>query len=250
MAIINQLTTSNTFQEWLTSTTGLIDFNNQFVEGTNLTDDQFIVNSNLRINGQLLVTGNVKLDEAGFDNMTITGNLILSQDDTGTFFSTANTSGAATTRYVIDAAGSSAYTFDTHPTSNPTITLKPGHTYAFDTQKLSGSHPFVIRTANTTPIEADGNTYYNVGLTYVETDGTASISRLIVKTAGDAQGQSGGVLYWKVPANTVNQTFYYQCQSHPGAMNGILKVDNTTTAVFAAANNVISESLALAIALG
>ena len=31
MAIIDQLTTSNTFQEWLSATTELIDMNNQFV---------------------------------------------------------------------------------------------------------------------------------------------------------------------------------------------------------------------------
>ena len=243
MAIINQLTTSNTFQEWLSATTGLIDLNNQFVEGVG---GQFTANSNVRIDGNLVVTGNVNLDVAGFDNLTVAGNLILSQADTAPFFNVANTSGTATSRLVVNSDGSSAYLFDIDPNANPTIRLKPGHTFAFDLQALGGSHPFVIRRFNSAANVADGGTYYNVGLTHVESDG----ADLTIRKGFDAQGQTDGILYWKVPANTIGETYYYQCTSHASNMVGNLFIEQTSTAAFNTANGVISEALALAIALG
>jgi len=243
MAIINQLTTSNTFQEWLSATTGLIDLNNQFVEGVG---GQFTANSNVKIDGNLVVTGNVNLDVAGFDNLTVAGNLILSQADTAPFFNVANTSGTATSRLVVNHDGSNAYVFDIDPSTNPTIRLKAGHTFAFDLQALNGNHPFVIRRFNTAANVADGGTYYNVGLTHVESSG----ADLTIKKGFDAQGQNNGILYWKVPANTVGETYYYQCTSHASNMVGNLFIEQTATAAFNTANGVISEALALAIALG
>ena len=250
MAIIDQLTTSNTFQEWLSATTELIDMNNQFVEGVG---GAFTANSNLRVDGDLTVTGNVNLDVAGFDNLSVAGNLILSEAGTAPFFNVANTAGVATTRFVVDHSGSAAYIFDTHTGLNPDIALRPGQTFAFDLQKLNGVHPFVIRTSNTAGSVSDGNTYYNVGLTHVQTEGTsghAGSSRLLVRTGYDAQGQNKGILYWKVPANTAGRDFYYQCTSHASAMVGNLKIEHTSTSAMERANAVISESIALSIALG
>ena len=250
MAIIDQLTTSNTFQEWLSATTELIDMNNQFVEGVG---GAFTANSNLRVDGDLTVTGNVNLDVAGFDNLSVAGNLILSEADTAPFFNVANTAGVATTRFVVDHSGTTAYIFDTHTGLNPDISLRPGQTFAFDLQKLNGVHPFVIRTSNTAGSVSDGNTYYNVGLTHVQTEGTsghAGSSRLLVRTGYDAQGQNKGILYWKVPANTAGRDFYYQCTSHASAMVGNLKIEHTSTSAMERANAVISESIALSIALG
>ena len=250
MALINQLTTSNTFQEWLSSTTDLIDMNNQFVEGVG---GEFTANSNLRVNGDLVVTGNVNLDVAGFDNLSVAGNLILSEAGTAPFFNVANTAGVATTRFVVDHSGTAAYTFDTHTTLNPDLLVRPGQTYAFDLQKLNGVHPFVIRTIDASSNVSDGGTYYNVGLTHVQTEGTsghAGSSRLLVRTGYDAQGQNKGILYWKVPANTVGQNFFYQCTSHASNMVGNLRVEQTSTAAMQRANGVIAEALALSIALG
>ena len=244
MALINQLNTSNTFQEWLTATTNLIDLNNQFVEGVG---GQFTASSNVKIDGDLVVTGNVNLDVAGFDNLTVAGNLILSQDHTAPFFTFANTSGTATTRMVVNHDASAAYVFDIAPGANPTISLKPGHTFAFDLQALNGNHPFVIRKFNNGANVSDPSTYYNVGLTHVETDGSGGLT---ITTGVDAQGKRNGILYWKVPANTVGESYYYQCTSHASNMVGNLLIEQTATAAFAQANNVVSEALALSIALG
>ena len=54
----------------------------------------------------------------------------------------------------------------------------------------------------------------------------------------------------KVPANTIGETYYYQCTSHASNMVGNLFIEQTATAAFNTANGVISEALALAIALG
>tara|TARA_Y100001938_G_C8095348_1_gene437748 strand:+ start:1383 stop:2135 length:753 start_codon:yes stop_codon:yes gene_type:complete len=250
MAIIDQLSTSNTFQEWLSTTTELIDMNNQFVEGVG---GAFEASSNVRINGDLTVTGNVTLDVAGFDNLSVAGNLILSESGTAPFFNVANTAGVATTRFVVDHSGSAAYIYDTHPSLNPDIQVRPAQTFAFDLQKLNGVHPFVIRTTNDAASVNDGGTYYNVGLTHVQTEGTsghAGTSRLLVRTGFDAQGHNRGILYWKVPANTAGQNFFYQCKSHAGNMVGNLIVEHTSTAAMNRSNTVISEALALSIALG
>ena len=105
--------------------------------------------------------------------------MILSEAGTAPFFNVANTAGVATTRFVVDHSGSAAYIFDTHTGLNPDISLRPGQTFAFDLQKLNGVHPFVIRTSNTAGSVSDGNTYYNVGLTHVQTEGTSGHAEVV-----------------------------------------------------------------------
>ena len=173
MATINQLTTSNTFLQWLSTTQSLITHHNNFKEGDSGT---FFANTDMQIDGDLVVTGNVNLDSAGFDNLTMNGNLILAQTDTGPFFSDANTSGSVAARWSIEGDSGVGYSFDSYHGANPAIKVKPGQTYAFDLQKLSGSHPFVVRTTNAAGNVGDTSTYYNVGLTHVEKSGNCLIT--------------------------------------------------------------------------
>ena len=49
----------------------------------------------------MTVTGNVNLDVGGFDNLSVAGNLILSEAGTAPFFNVANTAGVGTTRFVV-----------------------------------------------------------------------------------------------------------------------------------------------------
>jgi len=243
MATINQLTTSNTFLQWLSATQSLITHHNNFKEGESGT---FRANTSMQIDGDLAVTGNVNLDAAGFDNLTMNGNLILAQTDTGPFFSDANTSGSVAARWSIEGASSVGYSFDSYHGANPSIKVKPGQTYAFDLQKLAGAHPFVVRTESTAGTVSDTSTYYNVGLTHVEKSGNS----IVISKGADAQGKNNGILYWKVPANTIGSTLYYQCTAHASAMVGNIEVENTVKAAFNAANTVVDESIAIAIALG
>jgi cytoskeletal protein CcmA (bactofilin family) len=75
---INQLTTSNTFGQWLNTTITLIDTLNNFTDGG--PANTFYVNTNLQIannltvGGNLTVSGNVTLDNIGFNDLTIAGN--------------------------------------------------------------------------------------------------------------------------------------------------------------------------------
>lgn len=103
MAIISQLSTSNTFSQWLTGTQDLITRMNSLNEGggsyTYYANTNLAVANNLTIGGDLTVTGNIVLDSIGFDdinangsgsfanNLTVGGNTSLS----GTLGVTGNT---------------------------------------------------------------------------------------------------------------------------------------------------------------
>ena len=243
MATINQLTTSNTFLQWLASTQSLITHHNNFKEGASGT---FTANTSLEVDGDLTVTGNVSLDIAGFDNLSMNGNLILAETDTAAFFTDANTSGSVAARWSIEGASGVGYSFDSYHGANPSIKVKPGQTYAFDLQKLAGAHPFVIRTESTVGTVSDTSTWYDAGLTHLEKSGNS----LVISKGQNAQQKNNGVLYWKVPANTIGSTLYYQCTAHASSMVGNIEVENTVKAAFNAANTVVEESIAIAIALG
>ena len=69
---INQLSTSNTFQQWLVSTQSLIAVANNLTDGTGGT---FYANTDMVIDGDLTVTGNITLDQVGYNDMNVAGNL-------------------------------------------------------------------------------------------------------------------------------------------------------------------------------
>lgn len=103
--------------------------------------------------------------------------------------------------------GASAYRFDQYGTTdNPTIYGISGTTIAFKLN-ITG-HPFLIQDST--------GTNYNIGLIHVATNGTIS-------TGADAQGQTSGTLYWKIPIGTTSPPNYrYQCSVHAGMVGPIV----------------------------
>ena len=77
---INQLTTANTFQQWLVATQSLIGVANNLTDGTGGT---FYANTNMVVGGDLTVTGNITLDSIGFNDMNVAGNLYVGVSITG-----------------------------------------------------------------------------------------------------------------------------------------------------------------------
>jgi len=110
--------------------------------------------------------------------------------------------------------GSSAYTFTSHYNgNNPTIYAISGTTIAFDLSEIAG-HPFEIQDSS--------GTAYNTGLVHVSDSGTVS-------TGSSAQGQSSGVLYWRIPETTTSPPNYrYQCTSH-SAMVGAITIKDLSS---------------------
>ena len=105
----------------------------------------------------------------------------------------------------VDNSGTSAYTFPSHYSgSNPTIYALAGTTIAFDLDQIGG-HPFEIQDPTSSP--------YNTGLVHVSSTGTVS-------TGSNAQGQSSGTLYWRIP-ESISGTYRYQCQLHASMVGGI-----------------------------
>ena len=254
MAIINRVSTSNTFQQHVATTDETVTTLNALTEGTGGT---FTLSSDIKVDGSLDVTGNLNLSVGEFDNITTNGNVVIQGgvsdaniglDINGLYQFSANTSGAVASRFSVHNYGSSAYLFDQAPGNNPDLDLQAGQTYAFDLQKLNGEHPFVIRTVGHSTLEPNGNAFYNVGLTHVS---AASNGSLTILKAGDAQKKKDGILYWKVPANTAGDgtTYYYQCTSHASAMVGRIYIGNRSRIIEAKANSITDEALSLAIAL-
>jgi len=235
---INQLSTANTFQQWLTSSQSLISVTNNLTDGGN--SSTFYANTNIQIGGDLTVTGNITLETVGYDNLEVSGDLNVVGNTTvnnifasGAGFSqNANVKSGVTTFSVVNS-GSGAYLFDQYSGNNPDIYLHPGQTVSFNIN--ASGHPFLIRQSN-------GGTLYNVGLTHVSTAG-------VVTTGSDAQAKVTGTLIWKVPFALTGNTYVYQCQNHAG-MVGNLIIQSTVTAALAAATAATGDSLAFAIALG
>jgi plastocyanin len=221
---ITNLTTSNTFLQWLTGTQSIISSLNSLREGG--VANTYVVNTSIEIAGDLVVS-NVFVND-------------------WVFSANANVRPGVTTFSVVNA-GSAAYLFDQYPGNNPDIYLHPGQTVSFNIN--ASGHPFLIR-------QSAGGTLYNIGLTHVSTTG-------VVSTESDAQAKQTGTLIWKVPFSLVDSTYVYQCQNHSG-MVGNLIIQNTVTAsygaansasiyangAFIAANTAAGDSLAFAIALG
>ena len=91
---INQLTTANTFQQWLVATQSLIGVANNLTDGTGGT---FYANTNMVVGGDLTVTGNITLDSIGFNDMNVAGNLVVGGTATIT---TANITTANITTFI------------------------------------------------------------------------------------------------------------------------------------------------------
>ena len=86
MANIAQLTTANTFGNWLSATQSLVTTINTLVEGgagtTFYSNTNISVANNLTIGGDLTVTGNIVMDSIGFNDSNVSGNLIVTGNTT------------------------------------------------------------------------------------------------------------------------------------------------------------------------
>jgi len=131
---IGQLSTANTFLQWLTASQGLITATNDLREGGSA--NTFLANTNIEISGNLLVDG------YGFS-------------------ANANVRPGVTT-FSVTNSGSAAYLFDQYPGNNPDIYLHPGQTVSFNINAVG--HPFMIRVS-------PGGANYDTGLTHVSTSG-------------------------------------------------------------------------------
>jgi len=245
MAIIRNITTANTFQQHVTTTAETVQKLNHLTDGTSTGTGKFFANTDILIDGNLDVTGNISLDAAGFDNLTMNGNLILTTSNSSLYTTHANTSGTAAARYEVHAnTGNFLFvTQGTTPRIKPPLFFKPGSTYAFDLQNLDVIHPFAIRSVND-----NSGANINYGLTFVQKANNGN--RLEVFKGAAAQGRVGGILYFKVPEDDglKGNVYYYNCTSHSGMGNSIT-IENSVSAAFAKANSTVSDAIALSIAL-
>lgn len=175
--------------------------------------------SNVAVTGQTTVEADTKTDtltlaagsgisittDSGTDTVTITSTVT---SGASTFDGLSDVSSAgidideiyehAIVTLRVDNISTSAYTFNSHYSgNNPTIYALSGTTIAFDLSNIPG-HPFEIQDPTLNP--------YSTGLVHVSSNGTVS-------TGTNAQGQSSGVLYWRVPFG-ISGNYVYQCQSH------------------------------------
>lgn len=115
----------------------------------------------------------------------------------------------------VSTSGSSAYLFNSHYSgNNPTIYLRPGHSYAF--KLVASGHPFHLQTVS--GAYASGSSY-TTGLTHISLTGA-------VTTGSSALLKESGTLYYEVPSG-LNTTIYYVCQNH-SAMAGKIIIGNIT----------------------
>lgn len=166
------------------------------------------ISTSLYVSGDATVTGRVEanaitLDE-GIETVnlnttgittiasgTITGDLIVTNEEVYTRFDVVNSGSAA---YQFNATGIGF----TQNTNNPPLYLNRGQNYRFNVN--ASGHPFLIKTL---PGTGTGNQYPNG----VENNGAAV-----------------GIVTFKVPFNSPN-TLYYQCQNH-ASMVGVMIIDS------------------------
>jgi hypothetical protein len=81
---IDQISTANTFEEWLTTTSLLVAVANNLTDGIGgefLTNasiniaNSLYVSGDATIKGNLTISGNVTLDSLGFDDLTVAGSV-------------------------------------------------------------------------------------------------------------------------------------------------------------------------------
>ena len=72
---ITNLTTSNTFLQWLTASQSVISSLNSLREGG--VANTYVVNTSIEIAGDLVVSGNLTLDAIGFNDLNVAGNTVI-----------------------------------------------------------------------------------------------------------------------------------------------------------------------------
>ena len=287
---INQLTTANTFLQWLTASQQVISRLNILTEGGNTQTFQANTNidiaNNVTIGGNLTVSGNITLDAIGFDDLivsggatigttlVVTGNTTLT-NTTITYgnFQTSNVTslvGSANTAIYanITSAQSSATAAFLQANSNYisavtrlTVTNSGSSAYLID--QYTGNNPSIyVSGGETIAFNLNGITGHpfmirvSSGGSNYDTGLTHVANNGTVTTQSSAQGQVAGTLYWKVPFSLIGSTYVYQCSNHAGMVGSIVIqqpasfVAANTQLAFNAANSAASDGLAFAIALG
>jgi plastocyanin len=287
---ITQVTTSNTFLQWLTATQSVIGTLNSLQEGgggsTFTANTNIEIANNVTIGGNLTVSGNITLDAIGFDDLIVSGGATIGTtlDVTGNTtlgnatinygnLPTANivllTGSANTAIYAnISLAQSLAAAASSQANSNYvsavtrlTVTNSGSSAYLID--QYSGNNPSIyVSGGETIAFYLDGISGHpfmirvSSGGSNYDTGLTHVANNGTVSTGSSAQAQVAGTLYWKVPFDIVGSTYVYQCQNHAGMVGNIVVqqpasfVAANTQLAFNAANSAASDGLAFAIALG
>jgi hypothetical protein len=111
---ITNLTTSNTFLQWLTGTQSIISSLNSLREGG--VANTYLLNTSIEIAGDLVVGGNLTLDAIGFDDLNVAGNTVIN----GTLTVGGNTS-----------LSNATITYGNFETSNVTLMVGSANTAVY-----------------------------------------------------------------------------------------------------------------------
>ena len=287
---INQLTTSNTFLQWLTASQSLISGLNSLREGgggqTFTANTNIDIANNVTIGGNLTVSGNITLDAIGFDDLIVSGGATIGTtlDVTGNTtltnatinygnLPTANivllTGSANTAIYanITSAQGAATAAFlqanSNYISAVTRLTVTNSGSSAYLIDQYSGNNPTIyVSGGETIAFNLNGITGHpfmirvSSGGSNYDTGLTHVANNGTVTTQSSAQGQVSGTLYWKVPFDLIGSTYVYQCSNHAGMVGNIVIqqpasfVAANTQLAFNAANNAASDGLAFAIALG
>lgn len=248
MASLRPIGLSNTFSQWVATTQRLVSYSNALLIDKSwdngggvpvlYSNTNISVGNDVTVLGNVIVTGNLVLDETNYDDLYVSGNLLVGKTLTSGGLNTSNLyvdttyniedtnlklglveltssttiDGSLTptvSTITVTNLSATAYIFSEYgDTYNPTVNVKAGETLVFNLNVIG--HPFLIRVS-------DGGDLYNAGLTHVDSLGS-------VLTEGDAQGQVSGTLYWNVPLDLAGSTYVYQCQNHPASMVGNIEI--------------------------
>jgi len=287
---INQLTTSNTFLQWLTASQSLISGLNSLREGgggqTFTANTNIDIANNVTIGGNLTVSGNITLDAIGFDDLIVSGGATIGTtlDVTGNTtltnatinygnLPTANivllTGSANTAIYanITSAQGAATAAFlqanSNYISAVTRLTVTNSGSSAYLIDQYTGNNPSIyVSGGETIAFNLNGITGHpfmirvSSGGSNYDTGLTHVANNGTVTTQSSAQGQVSGTLYWKVPFDLIGSTYVYQCSNHAGMVGNIVIqqpasfVAANTQLAFNAANNAASDGLAFAIALG
>ena len=234
---LTQLTTANTFQHWLTATQSLIGTANLLTNGAGST---FYANTRLEVGGTN-ATLNVVTSATVNDLIGNTANIISVQarnlNLTENVTSTLKTTGQALVGSDLTVYGNSTIYGNTAISGDLTvsgnITLD---TIGFDDLSVSGSGSF----ANTLSVTGN-STFSNANVTSVLTANIARITTANITTA-NISTTTGTIASANITSANVTSA---NVDTLIGAANSAIYA-----AIFAAANNAVDGSVALAIALG
>lgn len=102
------------------------------------------------------------------------------------------------------------YRIDGYVGDNPSVSLEPGSTYAFDLTDVPSTQPLQLRLTNGGQPVTDGQ------WVFVTANGVVTSGPLSANT-----GRYGGTLFWTVPDSPATYTVYYQSTQNSGAVSQI-----------------------------